>query len=137
MRWMCEIGRIDILHETALLSQYLAGPRWEHLQQAVNVFAYLEKHDRSWMVLDPTRFAVSWKPIRNEKSPQERARIMKRLYPDAIDEIPPRMPKPRGRPVDVSLFVDADHAGNVVTRRSHTGIIIYVNMTPIVWYSKR
>ena len=29
------------------------------------------------------------------------------------------------------------HAGNQITRRSHTGIIIYVNMAPVVWYSKR
>ena len=31
----------------------------------------------------------------------------------------------------------ADHAGNKVTRRSHTGIIIMVNVVPIMWYSKR
>ena len=33
--------------------------------------------------------------------------------------------------------VDADHAGCRVTRRSHTGIIIFVNRAPILWYSKR
>ena len=25
--WTCELGRIDVLHETAILSQYLAQPR--------------------------------------------------------------------------------------------------------------
>ena len=29
-----------------------------------------------------------------------------------------------------------DHAGNRVTRRSHTGILIYLNCAPIIWYSK-
>ena len=38
---------------------------------------------------------------------------------------------------DISVFVDADHAGNKVTRRSHTGIIIYCNLSPVLWYSKR
>ena len=33
-------------------------------------------------------------------------------------------------------FVDADHAGNLVTRRSQTGILIFVNRAPIIWYSK-
>ena len=47
------------------------------------------------------------------------------------------MPEPRGKEVDVSVFVDADHAGNRVTRRSHTGIIIFLNMAPVLWYSKR
>ena len=62
---------------------------------------------------------------------------MKRIYPDAEDIDPPDEPEPRGKAVDVTVFVDADHAGNKITRRSHTGILIFVNTTPIVWYSKR
>jgi hypothetical protein len=33
--------------------------------------------------------------------------------------------------------VDSDHAGDVLTRRSRTGFIIYLNGAPAVWYSKR
>ena len=47
------------------------------------------------------------------------------------------MPKPLGKSVDINAFVDADHAGNKVTRRSHTGVLIYCNMAPILWYSKK
>lgn len=36
----------------------------------------------------------------------------------------------------MNVFVDADHAGNKVTHRSHTGILIYLNCAPIIWYSK-
>ena len=46
------------------------------------------------------------------------------------------MPEARGEEVDITVFVDTDHAGNRVMRRSHTGVIIYVNMAPILWYSK-
>jgi hypothetical protein len=35
------------------------------------------------------------------------------------------------------LFVDSDHAGEQFTRRSRTGCVIYLNMAPIVWFSKR
>lgn len=38
--------------------------------------------------------------------------------------------------MQLNVFVDADHAGNRVTRRSHTGILIYLNSAPIQWYSK-
>ena len=48
-----------------------------------------------------------------------------------------KMPKPCGNKVVILAFVDANHAGNVVTRRSHTGIIIFVQNAPIIWYSKR
>lgn len=41
------------------------------------------------------------------------------------------------RPVQISVFVDADHAGDKITRRSRTGILMYLNRAPILWYSKR
>ena len=59
------------------------------------------------------------------------------MYPDAKEAIPSDAPQPRGKSVTTSCFVDADHAGCKVTRRSHTGVIIYVNRAPILWFSKR
>jgi hypothetical protein len=48
------------------------------------------------------------------------------------------MPEPRGKEVSMMCFVNADHAGWRVTRRSHTtGIISFVNRAPIVWFSKQ
>ena len=37
----------------------------------------------------------------------------------------------------MSCFVDANHASDKITRRSQSGIIIYCNSAPILWYSKR
>ncbi len=36
----------------------------------------------------------------------------------------------------MNVFVDADYAGGQMTRRSQTGIIIYLNCAPIIWYKK-
>jgi len=47
------------------------------------------------------------------------------------------MPTPKGKTVQVTTYVDADHAHNQVTSRSVTGIQLFVNNTPIKWYSKR
>ena len=47
------------------------------------------------------------------------------------------MPVPRGRSVVTTAYVDASHAANKKTRRSHSGYIIFVNRAPIIWYSKR
>ena len=46
------------------------------------------------------------------------------------------MPPPQGHAVSTHCFVDADHASNMVTRRLQTGIRIFLNRAPIVWYSK-
>ena len=34
-------------------------------------------------------------------------------------------------------FVDANHATEKLTRRSQTGILIFCNRAPILWFSKR
>ena len=47
------------------------------------------------------------------------------------------MPEPRGREVVISCFCDADHAGCRATGRSHSGILIFVNRAPILFYSKQ
>ena len=41
MRWMVELGRIDIAVEVSLLSSYLACPREGHLEAAIHVMGYL------------------------------------------------------------------------------------------------
>ena len=47
------------------------------------------------------------------------------------------MPPPCGYAVSTHCFVDADLSSNTVTRRSQTGILIFLNRAPIIWYSKR
>jgi len=61
----------------------------------------------------------------------------KDFYGDVEEELPPSMPKPRGRSIQISAFVDVAHTGNLVTRRSHTGILIFLNNALISWYSKQ
>ena len=61
----------------------------------------------------------------------------KDMYPDAVEDLPPNAPSPRGNPVEINCFVDSDHAGDKVTRRLQTGILLYLNSAPIIWWSKR
>ena len=137
LRWSCELRQIDILHETSLLSQYLAKPRIGHLMQSLSIFGYMEKFKDRWLVMDPQRYQIDWVPMEDEPSPEARAEEMKKIYIDAEEHLPHNMPVPYGKEVDINVFVDADHAGNKITRRSHTGIVIYCNCSPIIWFSKR
>ena len=67
---------------------------------------------------------------------------MKEMYLYAVEDLPPvenlppNPPLPRQNSVEVNCFVDSDHAGDNVTRRSQTGILLYLNSAPIIWYSK-
>ena len=129
LRWICELGRLDILMPVSLLSRYLVAAREGHLDQIFHIFAYLKKYDTSTMVFDDTE------PDFDER--RFKVCDWSEYYPDAKEAVPKDMPKPRGRFVVMSCFVDADHAGCRVTRRSHTGVIIFVNRAPILWFSKR
>ena len=42
LRWMVEIGRIDIMTEVSMLSSHLAMPREGHLDAVLHVYAYLK-----------------------------------------------------------------------------------------------
>jgi hypothetical protein len=44
---------------------------------------------------------------------------------------------PLGKEFDLRLYVDSDHAREKFTRRSRTGFVIYLNMVPVVWFSKQ
>ncbi len=53
MRWMVELGRIDIATEVSMLSSYLALPREGHLETALHIMGYLCKKHNSRLVFDP------------------------------------------------------------------------------------
>jgi hypothetical protein len=117
---MVELGRVDIYYEVSVLSQYLAAPRVGHLETVYHIFAYLQKQDKSSIIFDPTE------PYHDPAYFIDQD--WKEFYGNVEEELPPRMPEPLGRPVTISTFVDAHHAGNVVARRLHTGILIYLQI---------
>ena len=65
------------------------------------------------------------------------AQIISSIHPDAIEDIPSNMPGPLVKKVQINVFVDTNLTGKLTTRRFQTGIPIFLNMAPIVWYSKR
>ena len=59
------------------------------------------------------------------------------FYSGAKEAIPLDIPEPRGKPIDLRLYIDSDFTGNKVTHRSRTGFIVYMNMEPFAWSSKK
>jgi hypothetical protein len=59
------------------------------------------------------------------------------FYGNVEEAIPPDMPPPLGKDVDLHMMVDSDHSGEKWTRCSHTGFIIFCNLAPIIWLSKQ
>ena len=129
--FLSHLGLEPLLYEVAILSQYQAAPREGHIKQAIRIFAYLEKKQKITLYMDH-------RPIDLDLSlfvtkPDE----FKEYYRTAKEEQPHDMPRPRGRAVTTSAYVDSSHGANKVTRRSHSGHILFVNRAPVKWVSRR
>jgi hypothetical protein len=114
-----ELGRIDIVTEVSMLSTYLCLPREGHLEAAFHVFTHLGIHHNARVVFDPSYPSVYMGTFIKTD--------WKSMYGDIKEIIPSDANVSRGKEVDLRLFVDSDHAG----------FVIYLNMAPIVWFSRR
>ena len=81
------------------------------------------------MIYDPTY------PNHNEDAFEQVQ--WKEFYGEISEVIPPNAPGPRGKDVDVTLYVDASHADDRLYRRSRSSYILFLNMAPIAWLSKK
>jgi hypothetical protein len=93
------------------------------------VFTYLGLHHNARVVFDPTYPTVDMGTFIKT--------YWKSVYGGVKEMIASDAPVTHGKEVDLRFFVDSDHAGEQFTRRSRTGFVIYLNMAPSVWFSKR
>ena len=119
-----------------MLLSCLALPRFGHMLEMFNIFAYLKRHHNTEMVYDSTTPEID---VQNE-FPKEDWTTSVYLDEDGkipTEEIPEDAPKPLGKPMTMRLFVDSDHAGDKVTRCSRTGYIVFLQNSPVTWFSKK
>ena len=102
------------------------------MEAVYHIFAFLKRRPVAKLVLDPVDIILN-KEAFYHTSPHDWVDF----YRDVQEELPPDSPKAKGKSVTMTCFLDSDHAGNVITRRSHTGIIIFVQNCPIIWYLKK
>ena len=129
LRWAVELGRVDILLETSLMSTFMAMPREGHLQQLYRMFAYLKLYPKRKIAFDYQHPEISERMFKSYDWYD--------FYREAAEAVPNDMPVPRGNPMSTHCFVDASHGSDRATRRSQTGILLFCNKAPIIWHSKR
>jgi hypothetical protein len=129
LRWCVELGRIGIITEVSMLSTYLFLPREGHLEAVFHVFAYLGLNHNARVVFDTTYPYVDMGTFIKTD--------WKSMHGDVKEMIPSDSPAYHRKEVYLRLFVDSYHADEKFTRRSRTWFVIYLNMAPILWFSKR
>ena len=92
LRWLVEIGRIDIAHAVSVLSSYSSVPRVGHIVECLHVFRFLKETYARSLILDPIDPVL-------EISTSSAEHEWKEFYPVAEENIPLNMPVPKGRSV--------------------------------------
>ena len=112
-----------------MMSSYTALPREGHLDHVIYMFSYLKTHHNSRLVLDPTYPDINLDVFKRHN--------WKQFYGDVKELLPRNAPRSIGKEFIIRDFVDADFAGDSLTRRSRTGFIIMLNGAPLFWFSKK
>ena len=124
--WLITLGRFDIVYAVNSLSRHNMAPRQGHLKAVMRIFGYLKKFWKARIIVDPNY-------PNHSMFPTPECDNWKEFYPDAQKHIPDKSdtPPPKGWPVRMTVFKDADHAHDLLTRRSVTGILLMINNTPV------
>ena len=92
LRWIVELGRIDIAFEVSSLSKFLSYPRTGHIYQALHIYKYLETHIDNDLMFDPMYYNFA-----NLNENYQKIDEMKKIYVDAKEELPTNASKPHGK----------------------------------------
>jgi hypothetical protein len=105
-------------------------PRRGHLKRAKQIYGYLRK-------MKEARIRV----LSNEPDYSDYQDLgynwPSSVYGDVKEIIPMDIPEPKGKYVTLSHYFDVNLYHNMVTGRSVTAILHFLNQTPMDWYSKK
>ena len=129
-RWAVSLGRFDIATAVMTMSSYRIAPRSGHLERVKRIVGYLSKMKHATI-----RVLVEQPDYSN--LPETRYEWASSVYGDIKEELPDNAPRPLGKPVVMTTYVDANLFHDHITGRAVTGVLHFYNQMPIDWYSKK
>ena len=106
LRWIVELGRINIGFEASVMASHTALPRIGHLLKVFHIFGYLKHNSNARLVFDPTYPTIDY-----DRFP---ANDWEQFYGNETKQLPHDMPESLGQEIIITVHVDADLAGNKV-----------------------
>ena len=134
LNWLVGIGRFDIAHAVTSMSRFSSCPRKGHLERVLRIFGYLKRRRNRRIVIDARDPEFEGDTAEVDADP---GAMLQSAYPEAREELDANLPTPVVDEMAISVFVDSDHAHDKLTRRSITGMMIFVGRTPVFYSSKR
>jgi hypothetical protein len=104
------LGRFDIAQDTSAMSRFNMAPRSGHLKDVKRILAYLKTFPKGRLIVDAAYPDYSLYLVEDHPN-------WKDFYPDAGEEIPNNLPMSKGPKVRMAIYVNADHAHALVTKK--------------------
>jgi len=130
LQWTISLGRMDIATAVMTLSGFRACPRKGHLERSKRIVGYLAKMNQSTVRIRTEKPDYSDIPDRDYEWKHT-------VYGEVKELIPDDVPKPLGKDVVLTTYVDANLYHDILTGRSVTGTLHLINKTPFDWFSKK
>ena len=129
LQWAITFGRYDILAQVMSMSRFILAPKIGHIERMKRLYEHFVK---------TKHFAIRYRTKEPDYShlPKQEYKWTT-VYGNAIEEIPKDIPKPLGKRVITTTFLDASLLYDIVTGKSVTAVLHFVNTTPTDWFSKR
>ena len=130
LQWLISLGRFDIAVHVMSLSWFRAQPRKGHLDRAKRIVGYL-----LFLPDGAIRFRTGepdFSSLKDQEYDWTRS-----VYSGACEQIPHDIPKPLGKHVQTTHYVDANLHHDLETGKAVTAVLHFLNQTPIDAYTKR
>jgi hypothetical protein len=111
LRWIVELGRIDLDVEVSMMSSHLALPREGHLKEIYHIFAYLKAHLNTKMVFDQTPPMIDMTLFECQDWS-----FLAYGCEESKEELPNNTSPSFGPSMMIRIFVDSNHTSDLVTR---------------------
>ena len=129
LQWTVTLGRYDVMCAIMTMSSFRAAPRIGHLERLKRICGYL---------INTSDYKLRFRthPIDYSDVPEKEYDWFQ-IYGDVKEMLPADCPKPLGKSVILTHYVDANLMHDITTGRSVTACLHFINGTPIDAYSKK
>lgn len=128
-QWVIQLGRFDIAVHVMSLSSFRAAPRRGHLDRMKRIYGYLMKFKTGTIRIRtamPDFSDLAYEEHDWSHSP----------YAGAKEQLPSDLPTPKGKPVRLFSYADANLYHNKMTGKAVTAVLHFINKTPFDWYTR-
>ena len=122
--WNIVLRRFDVAYATSAMRMFVMLPEEGNLMAVKRILLFLMAFPKGMIIVDTSYPDHSVYPIENHLNWRE-------FYLDAEEEIPNDIPTSKRSKFRMTDFVDVNHAHNLFTRRSITGILVMLNNAPL------